>query len=178
MRKGVIRQFRQVYARQLLQGKNGLRTLHGKLCHVVGSIFQFSTFGIVRNTPVPVFFYIRSIHYQQIFLRLIMINQQVIYNTAFFVGKTSILHLAWSQGSHIIGSHFLKKSQRIGAFHPEFSHVGNVEYTHSITNGEVFINDTGIFYRHIISRKLMHLSTQRDMFFCKRSGFHFLCIKF
>ena len=111
MRKGVIRQFRQVYTRQFLQSKNGFRSLYGKLSHVVGSIFQFSTFGIVRNAPVPVFFYIRSIHYQQVFLRFIMINQQVIYNTAFFVRKTGILHLARSQGSYIIGSHFLKKSQ-------------------------------------------------------------------
>ena len=57
-------------------------------------------------------------------------------------------------------------------FHPKFSHVGDVKHTDTLTNSKMFINDTGLFDRHIVSRKFVHLSSQRDVRFCKWSGFH------
>ena len=46
------------------------------------------------------------------------------------------------------------------------------EYTDTLTYCKMLVNDAGILDRHIISRKLVHLGTQRDVFFGKRSGFH------
>ena len=49
----------------------------------------------------------------------------------------------------------------------------HIKYTDTLTNSQMFVNDTGVLNRHIITCKLVHLSTEHDMFLCKRSGFHY-----
>lgn len=136
-------------------------------------IFQLGSLRIVRNTPVPVFFHIGSIHHQHVFFRFILINQQIIYNPPILIRKTSILYFTRSQCRHIVRCYFLQKGQRLRSFHPKFSHVRYIKYTDTLTNSYVFINDTGVFNRHIITCKLVHFSTKCYMFLCKRSGFHY-----
>ena len=172
VRKGIIREFGKVDGSQFLQCLDSLRTLYGKLCHAVGSILQFGALRIMRHTPVPVLLYIGSIDNQQILLRLILIDEQVVHNTAILIGKASVLHFTGSKGCHIIRSNFLQKVQSVRTLHPKFSHMGDIEHAYTLANGEMLIDDTGIFDRHIVSRKFVHLSTQRDVCFCKRSGFH------
>ena len=126
----------------------------------------------MQHTPIPVFLNIRGINYQEILLRIILIHQQIVYDTPFFIREASILHFTGSKCSYIIRSHFLKKSQCIRTFHPEFTHMRYIKYTNSIAHRKVFVDDTCILNRHIISSKLMHLSTQCNMLVGKWSGFH------
>lgn len=67
---------------------------------------------------------------------------------------------------------FWRKSSACGPLYPKFAHVRHVEDAHAVADGQMFVDDARIFNRHIISRKLVHLGTQRDMFFSKWSGFH------
>ena len=75
---------------------------------------------------------------------------------------------------------FTEKHIALGAKMHEFAGYNMpIEYTDTLTNSYVFINDTGVFNRHIITCKLLHYSAQRYMFLYKRSGFHYLLsIKF
>ena len=123
MGKSIVRKVGKIDGSQFLQRLNSLRSLHSKLCHVVGSIFQFSAFRVMRHTPVPVFLNVRRIHDKQVFLRLIMIDQKVVYNASVVIGEAGILYFPRCEGSYVIGSHFLQKVQSMGTFHPEFSHV-------------------------------------------------------
>jgi hypothetical protein len=171
--KCIIRNSSKINIRQLLQNRNSLRTLYSKLSYVIRRIFQLGSLRIVRNTPVPVFFHIGSIHHQHVFFRFILINQQIIYNPPILIRKTSILYFTRSQCRHIVRCYFLQKGQRLRSFHPKFSHVRYIKYTDTLTNSYVFINDAGVFNRHIITCKLVHFSTKCYMFLCKRSGFHY-----
>ena len=172
MRKGVIRKLGKIDRRQLLQCLDSFRSLYRKLRHTVGSILQFSPLRIMRHTPVPVLLDIGSVDNQQILLLFVLIDQQIVYNTAILIGKASVLYFTGRKGGHIVRSDFLQKVQSMRAFHPKLSHVGDIEYADALANGEMFVDDTGIFDRHIVSRKFVHLSAQRDVCFCKRSGFH------
>ena len=172
MRKSIVRKLGKIDRRQLLQRLNSFRPLHCELRHAVGCIFEFSSLRIMGHTPVPVLLYVGSIDNQQVFLGFILINKQVVHNASILVWKTGVLHLTGSKRRHIIRSHFLQKVRCMRTFHPKLSHVGDIEHTDTLTNSEMFIDDAGIFNRHIVSRKFVHLSPQRDMCFCKRSGFH------
>ena len=174
MGKVVVRNLSQVDVGQLLQCSHRLGALYSQLGHAVAGVLQLSTIGIVAHTPVPVLLNIGSIHHKQVLLRLVVIDNEVVHNPPLFVGETAVLCLPEGKGSHVVRRNFLQERQSVRTFHPELAHVRNVEYPHGVAHRHVFIDDARIFDRHVVSRKLVHLSTQRDMFLSKRSCLHFL----
>ena len=67
------------------------------------------------------------------------------------------------------------------AFHPEFAHVRNIEYTNSIANSQMFVADATVFNRHIITCKFMHFCTQCNVYIGKCCCFHlliFYCLRY
>ena len=131
----------------------------------------------MSHTPVPVLFDIRCIDHQHVFLRFVCIHQQVVYNSSGFIRKTSVLHLARCKYSSVIGSHFLNKFECMRAFYPKFTHVRYIENTYRMADREMFINNSRIFNRHVVTRKLMHLGSECNMFLGKWSCFHKVYIK-
>ena len=172
MRKSIVRKLGKIDRRQLLQRLNSFRPLHCELRHAVGCIFEFSSLRIMGHTPVPVLLYVGSIDNQQVFLGFILINKQVVHNASILVWKTGVLHLTGSKRRHIIRSHFLQKVQCMRTFHPKLSHVGDIEHTHTIHNGHVFVDNTGVFDRHVETCKFMHFGTECNVHIGKRSCFH------
>ena len=62
-------------------------------------------------------------------------------------------------------------------FHPEFSHVRHIEDPHRMADRQVFINDSGIFNRHVVTCKFMHLGTECNVLLGKWSCFHKIYFK-
>ena len=71
------------------------------IAHVFYLLF-FTQFCAVFYHPVPVFFDISSINYQQVFFSTETIHQQVVYNTTLIIGETTILYFSVYQSGHII----------------------------------------------------------------------------
>ena len=126
----------------------------------------------MSHTPVPVFFYISCIDHQHIFIGFIKIDKQVIDDTSGFIRETSVLHFSRSKYSRIIGCNLLNKLECMRSLHPKFSHMGNIEYSYRLTDCMVFIKNTRILDRHVITSKFMHFGTESNMLLGKRSSFH------
>ena len=105
--KSIILHIDNIFRGQLLHGFQCQRPLDSQLANIVGSIFQFDArfhtqFCAVFYHPVPVFFDISSINYQQVFFSTETIHQQVVYNTTLIIGETTILYFSVYQSGHII----------------------------------------------------------------------------
>ena len=124
------------------------------------------------NAPVPVLFDVGGIHYQHVFVLSVIIDQQIVNDTARFIRETGILYFTGHQHGRVVGSHLLDEFEGMGTFYPEFSHVRDIEDTDRMAHSQVFIQDTGVFYRHVIAGKFMHFGTESDMFLGKGGCFH------
>ena len=87
----------------------------------------------------------------------------IVDDSALFVGEIAVLRLPHRQRSDIVRRHFLKQFERFRPFDPDFAHVRDVENAHALAYGLMFFDNSGIFDRHVISGKLMHLRTQCDV---------------
>ena len=148
------------------------RSLDSQLSRTVGRILQFGTYRIMAYAPIPILVDITGVYDQQIFLRLVMIYQKVIHDTSLVVREASILSLAKRQDRSVIRSYALNESQGVRAFYPKLAHVGNIEHTYTIHYSHVFVDNSGIFDRHIETCEFVHLRAQGDMHVGKRSCFH------
>ena len=129
-----------------------------ELGDIVGRILQLGAHRIMAHAPVPVLFDIRGIHHEHVLFRLVMIDDQVIHDTALFVRETRILRLAERKVGSVVRCNCLDEFQCLRSFYPELAHVRDVEHAHAVYYGHVFVDDSGIFNRHIIAGKLVHLS--------------------
>ena len=141
-REGVIGNRREIHRCQTLQYLQRLRTLDSQLTCLGGSVLQLSAHRIVAVTPCPIFVDISGIDHQKVFLRLIVINQQVINNSSRLIGEAGILCLTQRQLRGIIRGNALDKSQCIRTLHPKLTHVRDIKHTHAINNGHVLINNS------------------------------------
>ena len=121
---------------------------------------------------VPILVDIGRIDYEQISFGIDPVNQQVVHDTALVIRKASILSFADRQHGSVVRGNALDKSQRIRTFYPKLAHVGDIEHTHTIHNGHVFVDNTGVFDRHVETCKFMHFGTECNVHIGKRSCFH------
>ena len=126
----------------------------------------------MAHAPIPIFGDVTRIDNQKVFFRFIMIDQQVVHDTALVIRKASILSFADRQHGSVVRGNALDKSQRIRTFYPKLAHVGDIEHTHTIHNGHVFVDNTGVFDRHVETCKFMHFGTECNVHIGKRSCFH------
>ena len=151
---------------------DGFRALDSQLGGTVGRVFQFRAYRIMAHAPIPILVDITSIDYQEVFFRFIMVDQQVVHDTSLVIREASILSLANRQHGSVVRSDALDESQRVRAFYPELTHVGNIEHTDAVHNGHVFVDNTGVLDRHVETCKFMHFGSECNVHVGKRSCFH------
>ena len=121
---------------------------------------------------IPVLLDIGGIDNQEIGLAVDAVCQKVVHDTALSVGEAVVLNLAGIEDRGVIGRHVLNESEGIGSLDPELSHVRNIEDADSFAHSLVFLVDTYIFHRHVVSGKGHHLGAQSDVLLSKSCGFH------
>ena len=162
----------EVHGGQFLQRRQRAGALHGQLRHAVGGILQPGALGVVGGAPRPVLVDVGGVHHQQVLLGLILVDQQVVHNAPLLVGQAGVLHAAGGEGGHVVRGDFLQEGQRLRPFDPELAHVRHVEHAHGVAHRQVLVDDARVLYGHVVSRKFVHLGTQRDVFLGKWCGFH------
>ena len=162
----------EVHGGQFLQRLQRAGALHGQLRHAVGGVLQLGALGVVGGAPRPVLVDVGGVHHQQVLLGLILVDQQVVHNAPLLVGQAGVLHAAGGEGGHVVRGDFLQEGQRLRPFDPELAHVRHVEHAHGVAHRQVLVDDARVLYGHVVSRKFVHLGTQRDVFLGKWCGFH------
>ena len=57
----------------------------------------------------------------------------------------------------------LQKRQGIWAFDPEFAHVTDVKQAGALADGTVFVDDTGVLYRHVPPAEFDHAGVEAQV---------------
>ena len=160
-----------------LQQLRRLRSLYGQLSVPLRSVLEFQI-GIREFLitdfvyPRPVFVDIAGVYDHEVFGGRVLVDDQVVHDTAFAVGHTGVLTFACRNDAEVVGGDILQKIQGFLTFYPELTHVAHVEHTHALTDDHVLLIDTRrVLDRHVKACKFCHLGTECNMHIGKRSCF-------
>ena len=162
---------------KLLHSLDGLGTLHCELADLVRCVIEFLTgskpeLGSDGAEVIPVLLHVGGIDYEQICLAVNAVCEKIVHDTALAVGEAVILHLSGIEKRRVIGRDILYECKGVGAFYPYLTHVRHIEYSDSVPDRIVFLSDTYILNRHIVSGERNHLGTQSYVLLGKCCCFH------
>ena len=146
--------------------------MYGKLGVLVRSVLQTYAESVLAVDPFPVFVDIAGVDYHQIFGSRILVDDQVVHNTALAVRHAGVLRLACIELANVVGGDVLQEVQCAFAFYPELTHVAHVKHAHACADDHVLlVNACRVLDRHIEAGKLCHFCTECNVHVGKRCCF-------
>ena len=157
--EGVVRDGREVDIGQTLEYLLGERALDGELPDIVTAILKDGTSCVVRLAPRPVLLDVGCIDHEQVLLFFVVVDEEVVDDTALFVGEAGVLYVTDLELGGIVAGDVLDELEGVRPLDPELTHMRDVEDADALDDGHMFFdNPGGIFDGHIIACELVHLS--------------------
>ena len=154
--------FRDIAFRaDLFQDLPGPGPLEGQLGHLVGDVGKAHVAGQAGGDPLRVLFVVAGVDHQQILLRPLAADHQIVHDAALLVAEHGVLHLAVGHFGEICRHQPLEILQGVGPLQQQLRHVGHVEQSGLLPHRHVLSDDAGgILDRHQIPAEGHHFAAQ------------------
>ena len=141
-----------------------LGALDGNLAPAGRCVFHFAgKAGRLLLNPGKVFVDVGGVHHQEEVVRLkLAVYEEVVHRTAVRIAHHAVEYLAGLEAAaaDLIGKDVVDESLGLGALHKDLAHMGNVEHTHSLADGQVFLGNAAVLDGHNEACKGAHLGLQ------------------